>query len=176
MSEYTCIILPVVIRPKNDYFYKTLNVIVMKNILVPVDFSDLSLHVMEYAGDLAKAIEGKVWLIHVAAPNPEFVGYEPGPLQVREVRAQELRREHADLQAMSSHLKNRGIDTTPLLIQGPTVQTILDEAHRVKADLIVMGARNHNIFYRAFLGSISEGVMRKTCCPALIVPEKGEND
>ena len=55
----------------------------MKTILVPVDFSDVSTKVAQTASVLATAFCSRVILVNVAEPEPEFVGYDPGPLTVR---------------------------------------------------------------------------------------------
>jgi nucleotide-binding universal stress UspA family protein len=42
----------------------------MKNVLVPVDFSAATAKVIEHAARLAAGFASKVWLVHVAAPDP----------------------------------------------------------------------------------------------------------
>ena len=55
----------------------------MKTILVPVDFSDTTAPVLAEAQVLAKALGGDLVLLKVAEPEPDFVGFEPGPQTVR---------------------------------------------------------------------------------------------
>ena len=50
------------------------------------------------AFQLAKSFDSKLWLMHIAAPNPDFVGYEAGPQYIRDNRGTELRKEHKLLQ------------------------------------------------------------------------------
>ncbi len=142
----------------------------MKNVLVPIDFSDQSNAVLEMAGQIARAFDAHLWLLHVAAPDPEFVGYAPGPDVVRQQVARELHDEHRQIQALGDDLRAQGADVTALAIQGPTVERILSEVEKLAADLIVMGSHGHGAVYRMLLGSISEGVLRGTECPVLIVP------
>ncbi len=142
----------------------------MKNVLVPIDFSDVTERVIEEAQTLCEALGAKLWLVHVAAPDPDFVGYDGGPQSVRDSVAQHLREEHRDLQQRAEALRAGGLDVVALLIQGPTVDTILGEAKRLDADMIVMGSHGHGALYRALLGSVSEGVLHKSTCPLTIVP------
>ncbi len=65
-----------------------------KNILVAVDFNDAVGKILGYAEALALQFDSKVWVVHVADPDPDFVGYEPGPQYIRDFRAEELREEH----------------------------------------------------------------------------------
>jgi nucleotide-binding universal stress UspA family protein len=142
----------------------------MKNILVPVDFSKITDPVIAAARGFAQAFSAKLWLVHVAAPDPDFVGYEVGPQSVRDQRATHLRDEHRRLQEEAARLRDDGIDAAALLIQGPTVEKILSEARRIEADLIVMGSHGHGAVYRTLLGGVSENVLRRAECPITIVP------
>jgi nucleotide-binding universal stress UspA family protein len=144
----------------------------MKTLLVPVDFSPVTAAVIEQAARLAEAFSAALLLLYVAAPDPDFVGYETGPPNVREQVAHEMRDDHRRLQEQSSQLRARGIDATALQVQGATVETILHEAERLKADVIVLGSHGHGAVHRALLGSVSEGIVHRTNCPVLILPAR----
>jgi nucleotide-binding universal stress UspA family protein len=142
----------------------------VRKILAAIDFSPVSEAVVEQAESLARAFSAELTLLHVAAPDPDFVGYEAGPQTVRDARAEELHTEHRELQATAESLRQREVPCHALLIQGPTVEKILEEAQRIGADAIVLGSRGHGALYRALLGSVSEGVLRDARCPVLFVP------
>ena len=147
----------------------------MNNILVPIDFSPVSPAVVRYATQLAKAFGTKLWLLHVAAPDPDFVGFKVGPSYVRAQLADELRREHAELQAMAAEVVKQGITAEGLMVQGPTTETVLEVAQRVNAELIVMGSHGKGAMLRALLGSVSEQVLRESQVPVMIVPNTLEH-
>jgi nucleotide-binding universal stress UspA family protein len=88
---------------------------------------------------------------------------------VRDNVASELRGEHRRLQQLADGLRAAGIDTTALLVQGPTVQTLLTEARRLEADHIVIGSHGHGAIYRTVLGSVSAGVLHKAPCSVTVV-------
>ena len=142
----------------------------MKRIIAAVDFSSVSDEVVRHAANLAEAFSAELVLLHVAAPDPDFVGYDAGPRSVREMRAQDLRDEHRGLQETAKQLRGRGLDAEALLIQGPTVDTIAERAEHLGADLVVLGSHGHGAVYRALMGSVSEGVLRRAPCPILVVP------
>jgi nucleotide-binding universal stress UspA family protein len=145
----------------------------MKNILVPIDFSAVQNSMVSIAGDLAKAQGAKLWLVHVAAPDPDFVGFKVGPEYVREQRADILRQEHQDIQAIAAHLKDAGISAEALLVQGPTTDTLLEVAQKVSADLIVIGSHGRSAIFRAFVGSVSEQILKESKVPVMVVPTPG---
>jgi nucleotide-binding universal stress UspA family protein len=144
----------------------------MKTILAAVDFSPATDDVIARAVELANAFGAALFLVHVAAPDPDFVGYESGPDSVRKDVAGELRDTHRKLQERSSELRAAGIDCTGLLVQGSTPETIVREADRLAADVIVLGSHGHGALHRALLGSVSEHVLHHATRPLLILPRK----
>lgn len=140
------------------------------SILVPIDFSPVSAKVCEVAAEVARHRNTKIWLIHVAAPDPDFVGYEAGPDVVRDQRAKELRSQHQELEDLARRIGEKGVEVTPQLIQGPTVETILEQADHHDVDMIVMATHGRGLMYQMFVGSVSQGVLHKSTRPVLMVP------
>ena len=142
-------------------------------LLVAVDLSDSSRLVIDYVKDLANALSGKVWLLHVAEPDPEFVGYDVDPPEMRDVVARRFHREHQQIQQLSQALRAKGLDCEALLIQGPTVETILREIERLSVDMVVLGSHGKRVLRHLLVGSTSEGVLHQSSIPVLIVPTHG---
>jgi nucleotide-binding universal stress UspA family protein len=142
----------------------------MKCLLVAVDFSDVSQKVFDTGLRMAQALGAEVYLIHVAEPEPFFVGHEVDPQVERDTLAQQMRVDHSRLREMAEGTGPSGVAVTPLMVQGPTVQKILEEAGRLNASLIIMGTHGHGALYQTLVGSVSSGVLRKTPCPVVMVP------
>ena len=140
------------------------------NILASLDFSDASLAVLRAAEKLAKLHGADLWLIHVADPEPDFVGFKAGPPTVRQDIASRYRQEHMDLQLQAETLRKAGLAVTPLLLQGPTAATILKEADRVQAEMIIIGSHGHGAVHHLLVGSVTEDILKKARCPVLVVP------
>ncbi len=142
----------------------------IKNILVLVDFQDPKSLVVARASSLALAYHAKCWLIHVAAPEPDFMGYEPGPQYVRDERAKELRAQHVLLQKQKDWLATFGIESEALLVQGPVAETILAEAEKLHTDLLVLGRHKHSTLHEWVIGSVGKEVIRRSEVPVVVVP------
>jgi nucleotide-binding universal stress UspA family protein len=142
----------------------------LKTILVPVDFSDATPSVIQYASELARAFGGKIVLLHVSEPEPDFVGFEAGPQAVRASVARDFRVEHQKLDDLKHSLAGAGIETTALQIQGALAEKILLEAETQAAGMIVMGSHGHGAIYNLLVGSVTSGVLKKATCPVLVVP------
>jgi nucleotide-binding universal stress UspA family protein len=138
--------------------------------LVALDFSPKSAHVADFAKKIAVALPGEVWILHVADPEPDFMGYDAGPQVERDLVAGELRQDHRDLQSLAAQWRSEGLACTALLVQGRTSDTILTEATRLAIDLIVIGSHSGGAMRRLFAGSTSGGVLSKSHVPVLVVP------
>jgi nucleotide-binding universal stress UspA family protein len=144
----------------------------MKTILVPVDFSDVTPRVTEQAEALARPFGARMVLLHVSEPEPDFVGFEPGPVSVRTSVAQDFRKERQQLDALRTRVSNDGVEVLALHIQGPLVEKILDEADKQSADMIVIGSHGHGALFELLVGSVTSGVLRSAHCPVLVVPAR----
>lgn len=144
----------------------------MKRILAAVDFSPVTGPLLEHAASLAAAFEGAVTLLHIEAPEPDFVGYGPGPQHERDFVAREHAAHHEQLRELRDSLTKQGIEAHARVIQGPTVEKILEDAERMDADVIVIGSHGHGLLRSLILGSVSEGVIKDASCAVLIVPSQ----
>ncbi|HWR94734.1 MAG TPA: universal stress protein [Flavobacterium sp.] len=142
----------------------------MKNILVSIDFKDSENILIDKAFELAEAFKSKIWLLHIAAPDPDFVGYDVGPQYIRDTRASEIKKEHKLLQKYSSNLIEKGVEAESLLIQGATSQMILEESKKLKVDLLIIGHHEHNLLYKTFIGSVSSNIIDKSIIPVMLIP------
>ncbi|MEO5935726.1 MAG: universal stress protein [Terriglobales bacterium] len=139
-------------------------------LLVAIDFADVTETILKVAGSVAKTTGAAVYIIHVAEPDPSFVGYQAGPDVVRDQVAHEFREQHRALQANAERMRSGGLEATALLVQGPTAKTLLNEADRLQIDLIVMGTHGRSSVMEVLVGSVSHAVLRITTIPVLLVP------
>jgi nucleotide-binding universal stress UspA family protein len=142
----------------------------VKTILVPVDFSDYTATTLDLASELAAATAARIALVHVAPAFVTELRHVPVPSNEREFVAQRLRQEHRDLQALAKSLDARGCEVVALMIEGPTVTKLLDEIHRLDADLVVMGSHGHGRFHSMVVGSVCDAIVRQSPVPVMVVP------
>ena len=142
----------------------------MKNILVAVELDNGDQLLLDQAEALASKFDSKVWVVHVADPEPDFVGYDPGPAYVRKTLASDLRDEHKLIHTYSEALKSKNINVESLLVQGPTVETIFEEVKKLEADLLILGTHKHNFLKRVFGDDVSRQIFGQSKIPVLIVP------
>jgi nucleotide-binding universal stress UspA family protein len=142
----------------------------LKNILIAVDLKSTDSALTRQAITLAEKFNSKVWLVHIAAPDPDFVGYRVGPVYIREMRADELRHEHKQLHALADQFKEKSITAEALLIQGPTVDMLKEEVEKLHIDLLILGSHKHGLLYEMWIGHTSVKVIKEIAIPTLIIP------
>jgi len=139
-------------------------------LLVAIDLSESTEKIVKKVKEIAKTLSAKVWLLHVAEPEPDFVGWEVGPQPERDFHSKIFHGEHRRIQEIADRLRKDGLDTTALLVQGGTVETILNEASKLDVNMIVVGSHGRSAMYKLLVGSVCEGVLHKSECPILVVP------
>jgi len=146
-----------------------------KRILVPVDGSPTSAKGMKAAIRLARESRGKLLLLHVVEEYSAFVapemGASIGPI-LDSLRAAGQR----TLARVARGAAKAGAKPQAVLAEnfGSRVSvTIVQQAKRLRADLIVMGTHGRRGINRALLGSDAESVVRYSPVPVLLVPAKG---
>ncbi len=140
------------------------------NILIAIGFSENYKKLINETVGLLRNALGSVWLLHVAEPDPDFVGYAIDPPVMRDQVAERFHLEHVRLQEMAGALRNQGLDAKALLIQGETGKTIVEQAEKLSADMIVVGSSQHGALYHFILGNTINGVLHESARPVLVMP------
>jgi nucleotide-binding universal stress UspA family protein len=144
----------------------------VKNILVAIDdceVTTIASPIMERTLELACAFSSKVWILHIV-PHPGQPIFNMDEQLLRGEVAAEYRHEHEFLQQLAHCLRDRDIDATALLVEGPIVRTILKESDRLDIDLIVLGCHRHGLLYGALIEVTEEGLLSKCPRPIMFVP------
>lgn len=142
----------------------------MKNILVAVDLKTSDSALLKQASFFAEKFDAKIWIVHVTAPDPDFIGYGMGPKYIRDFRADELRSEHRQLQSYADELENNSLSAEGLLIQGSTEEMLEMEIDKLHIDMLIIGNHKHSFLYDMFVGHTANRVIRDISIPVLIVP------
>jgi nucleotide-binding universal stress UspA family protein len=121
--------------------------------VVGVDFSPSSQAALRASVMLAKRLEARIWLthaVHVSGSSASMLT-------------------HRRLENAAAQVQADRIVVESLAEHGHPVKVILDQAKRMKADLIVLGTNGHRGVKRLVLGSVAESVVRSAGCPVLVV-------
>lgn len=139
----------------------------IQKILVPVDFSDASLKAVQYAMAMAGEFNAELILIHVVESYPLLPEMPAATLELQAGLEKEAR---ARMNKLQKSIK--GVNCSGLVRTGHSAHTIVAEAKTGAADLIIASTHGRTGLARAFLGSVTEQVVRLADCPVLVVRER----
>jgi nucleotide-binding universal stress UspA family protein len=137
------------------------------SIVVPVDFSEITDKLVEYAVHMAGKLAAVVHFVHV-------VHFYPGNtmLGVAYVQECEERLLASAKERMSDIVKNnreRCSGCTGEVIVGDPVDTITEFAREKDSDLIIISTHGAKGFEKILLGSVTERVLKRADCPVLVM-------
>lgn len=143
----------------------------LRNILCPVDFSDLSLNALRFAVDLADMFQAELHLLHVfegydaISLNPE-TALIPMPQWLNELR----KVCHDKLAVLpSADLAARCPAIVRAHREGSAIHEILDYAAHETIDLIVLATHGRTGLMHLLMGSVAENVVRSAKCPVMTI-------
>ena len=144
----------------------------MKKILVPVDLSGATVRVCNAAADLAKALGGRLVILHVVPPPPmvmsEYYAFDAG--QVIGLTREGRKLAAHKMAALGRWFNKRCPSTKVVMHEGDPVSVILRTTAALRPDYLVIGSHGHTAAYDLIIGSTTHGVIRKAPCPVLLVP------
>jgi len=143
-------------------------------ILVAIDESPHAERTLQHAADLAKGLSAALRIVHVLdmgwlALGPELAIDLDTFTQARRAAGEKI------LASAKEKVRMTGLDAEIKLVETATptqhiAAAIADEAARWPADLMVVGSHGHRNVERLLLGSVAEGVARRSVIPVLLVP------
>lgn len=146
----------------------------MKTILFPTDFSSNAVHASEYAGMIAKRLNAQVVLLNIYT-IPTISEYQL-PNEIENFINQNKREAQANLEEFTkTFLKSTGLEPDRVSTRveyGYVSDKIVDIAHVVQANMIVMGTKGATDFLDRWLGTNAQKVMKNANCPVWIIPQK----
>jgi len=142
--------------------------VLYRRILCAVDFSDCSMHALQYALSLAQEADGCLTVVHVLAP--ELVGHVG--IGEEHVSLAALQRQHEEdarklLEKAVPQDARAYCQAESILLRGRPWREILQVASDRQAELIVMGVHGRGAADLLFFGSTTHHVVRQAACPVL---------
>src|ERR1700722_4384499 len=139
---------------------------IMKRILLPVDFPDISRGIAQQAAYLARHYHSEIVLLHVVPSLSYLAGlFEKGhQITERDLHAEVIKQAEKNLeQALQPEFE--GLFVKRLLLRGDPAREIVQTSRDENADLIVMASNGVGAIYGRLLGSVTAKVLHECSCP-----------
>lgn len=134
-----------------------------RKLLVPLDRSPFAEQALGPATVIARAARAEIDLVMIHEPRPLA-----GSRDVAR-HAEQVDGEDEYLVAIAAELaKGASITTTRAVLPGEIVTAICNRARSVDADLVVMTSHGRTGLNRAWVGSVADGVLRRSGAPVLM--------
>ena len=139
----------------------------IKQIMVPLDGSELSASILPFVEEFAATLNASL-LLHAVVhmyPGSEMITPATGALLEELVAAFKSR-----LGETKARIQSRSdLEVVSLVTAGPTVDTIVWTAREERVDLIAIATHGRSGIGRWVLGSVADGVVRRSHLPCLVV-------
>lgn len=146
--------------------------------LVPVDFSEPSLAVLDLVASFAPLTEAHITLLHVVPALGAAGGGAPSALYVPPLpqAAREAMVSHAQrrLDGLADELRSRGLRVAArVLVADDVAGEILRHQDRTPADFLVIATHGTGGYRERLIGSVSDKLIRGSAAPVLILRPPG---
>lgn len=139
-----------------------------KKILVPVDGSDPSNAAIQLALHLAKEQNGQITFVHAIELNKLVAMAGPAPIDPSLAVEAACDVGRIVLEDAKREADRAGIQCSCEQPEDDCVNSVLALAKQQRADLIVIGSHGRSGVPRLVLGSVSEGILRRSPIPVLV--------
>lgn len=143
------------------------------NILVPIDFSDASIHAIQAAVGIARLTGGRITLLHVGivpyvyATELGLVG--PAGTAYTQMNEEIHEAQRSQLDEVAARELPTDLTWSTILRDGYPAGEVLDQVQEGGHDLVVMGTHGRTGIKRALLGSVTERVVRECKVPVMVM-------
>ena len=139
-----------------------------KNILVPLDGSELGEAALATAMDVARCMGATLTLIRVP-DHPMMEYYIDQPVVLADLRSRDAERARDYLDAIAARLRLEGLTVVTRVMDGAVADAILDVAQTESVDLIAMATHGRSGIGRFLLGSVADRVASHADVPVILV-------
>ena len=154
-------------KTKTNGSIQTVPGLAWRRILVPLDFSNLSLHALDVAAPLARDLDARLFLLSVIEPPAYPGGLEATILATPDCELVEYA--ESELPKIARRFVPPEVHLTVLVERGRAFEVITRVAQEMNIDLIVLASHGRTGLDRILLGSTAERVVRHAPCPVYVV-------
>ena len=142
----------------------------VKNILYPTDFSDVSLKALDFIKELKECVSEEIVILHVINQHHiETLRIYAGKVNIEELQKELIKDAKRSLLEIKEELKEYGYKVRTIIKIGIPLKEILQTEKEEDSSLIIIGSHGRTNLEEMFLGSISEKVLRRSKKPVLVI-------
>lgn len=141
----------------------------IKNILLPTDFSKISLTAAEYAVELAKEYNAKLHILSIVEKTPPILAIRSLDLSREKILESIDADAKEQMDSCVKKIKKLGnVEVIPVIRKGIDYEEIIKYSVEKKIDVIVIATHGRTGLLHTLLGSVAEKVIRYSKIPVLV--------
>lgn len=141
----------------------------MKTLIVPTDFSAVSINAMNYAAEMAKSIDASMLLVHIFQVPVTFSEVPVAAVPVEEMRSSSEGK-LAEMKAAIEHITSGKVKVYTEARMGDTIDELKDLCEAIQPFAILMGTHGSSGLERLIMGSTTLSAIRQLTWPVIAIP------
>ncbi len=150
----------------------------IKNILLPTDFSNISLSAASYATDIAKQYDAKLHLLYVLEKTPPILAIRSLDLSedkiIKSLEEEAKKSLENTAEKVKKNFNGENLAMETVLRKGLDYVEINKYSDEKSIDLIVIATHGRTGLLHTLLGSVAEKVIRFAKRPVLVITPSGK--
>ena len=139
------------------------------NILVPVDFSDSSNVLAEYAILFGKNFDAKIYIIHVVEDFLKYAKLSIPHISMDKIIEEVYEAAEKELDDFCTKNFEGKVKYESILSKGEAHEEIFKAVKEREIDIIIIGTHGNSGLNKIFFGSTADRVLRGAKCPVITV-------
>ena len=144
----------------------------MKNILIPVDFSPLSLKALDFALKLAQEASSKVFILNTFVTPYDFASRLD--LVLNSYKKDSEKRLKDLMESLKTKKDSVGLELVSYVEVGEIVSVVEKFVKEHSINLVVMGTQGASGIKKTLIGSNTAELLKHCACPVLAIPDKAK--
>lgn len=155
-----------------------------KQILVAIDFTPITTHLIQEAVRLAEPGRAKVRLIHVVGKDTMTLWFDrmteftvfgaPEQSMLEQMRMKLADRADELIAQLAKDFSKPDVEVTGRVARGSVVDEVVKEAKAIRADLLICAAHQHESLSHTLLGSVASKLAEKAPCSVMVVRQPAD--
>lgn len=142
----------------------------MKTIIVPMDFSPVSINAANFATDMAIAVKAELLLVNVYNIPVAYSGDVPLMVVSLDAMKNNSEQKLQKTKTAIEHITSGKVNIRTLSIMGNTIDELENLCKQVKPFAVVMGTKGKNALEKLVFGSTTLAAIRHLTSPVICVP------
>ena len=141
----------------------------IKKILVPVDFSENSVKILQSAVAFAGRLQATLDVVFVVQSFEDYSGFFVPHMPIAQFEEEMIQGAEKKMESYIEENVKRGDVNEAKVLSGDVAEEIISYAKEQGVDMIIMGTHGYKGLEKVLFGSVAEKVVKTAPCPVLTI-------